>query len=142
MNVRAKAHGLGNDFVLVDAGFAPAQPQPWARRLCDRHVGIGGDGLLLGESRGADRTGMRLFNADGSEAEVSGNGVRCVAAWGVHRGVVGARSSRSLGIAGPRRRRWVSARAGRPHAGAQTLSRARDAACPRRRSYVTMPATP
>ena len=102
MNVRfAKAHGLGNDFILVDAGLAPAEPQPWARRLCDRHVGIGGDGLLLVDSRGADRIGMRLFNADGSEAEISGNGVRCVAAWGVHRGVVGLRHLVDT-VAGPR----------------------------------------
>ncbi len=76
----AKAHGLGNDFVMVEAGLAPADPGPWARRLCDRHTGVGGDGVLLLEPLSGDRVGMRLLNADGSEAEISGNGVRCVAA--------------------------------------------------------------
>ena len=43
----AKAHGLGNDFILVAEALAPADIAPWARRLCDRHRGIGGDGVLL-----------------------------------------------------------------------------------------------
>jgi diaminopimelate epimerase len=97
----SKAHGLGNDFVLVEARLAPAEPGAWARRLCDRHVGIGADGLLLVEPRGTERIGMRLFNADGSEAEISGNGVRCVAAWGARRGVVG-RTHLVETVAGPR----------------------------------------
>lgn len=72
-----KLHATGNDFLVADApGPAPAD----VARLCDRHRGVGADGLLLlgpGDDR-VDCT-MTLFNADGSEAEMSGNGVRCLA---------------------------------------------------------------
>jgi diaminopimelate epimerase len=81
----AKAHGLGNDFILVAAQDAPSPLAPWARRLCDRHRGIGGDGVLLHEPA-PDGVRMRLLNADGSEAEISGNGVRCLAALAVRGG--------------------------------------------------------
>ena len=76
-----KMHGAGNDYVYVDC-FAqpmPADPANLARRVSDRHCGIGGDGLILiCPSRQADAR-MRMFNADGSEAEMCGNGIRCVA---------------------------------------------------------------
>ena len=76
----AKAHGLGNDFLLVEEADCPAAADGWARRLCDRHTGVGADGVLVyGVSGGSAR--MRLINADGSEAEISGNGLRCLAAW-------------------------------------------------------------
>lgn len=82
----AKAHGLGNDFLLVDAVAAPRDLERWARRLCDRHVGIGADGVLLyAVERGG--VSMRLINADGSPAEISGNGLRCLAALVVERGL-------------------------------------------------------
>ena len=76
----AKAHGLGNDFLLVAAADAPADAAPWARRLCDRHVGLGADGVLLyaPDSQGVR---MQLINADGGEAEISANGLRCLAAY-------------------------------------------------------------
>jgi diaminopimelate epimerase len=80
----AKAHGLGNDFILVPEDAAPAGPGTWARRLCDRHEGIGGDGVLV-YGLEADGVRMRLINADGSEGEVSGNGVRCLAAFAAGR---------------------------------------------------------
>jgi diaminopimelate epimerase len=80
----AKAHGLGNDFILVAEPEAPADPAPWARRLCDRHVGIGGDGVLV-YALEPDTVHMRLVNADGSDGEVSGNGVRCLAAFAAGR---------------------------------------------------------
>jgi diaminopimelate epimerase len=74
--------GAGNDFILVDARRARAWPRDWRRisqALCDRHGGIGADGLLLLETaRGADAR-MRIFNPDGSEAAMCGNGARCVA---------------------------------------------------------------
>lgn len=77
-----KAHGFGNDFLLVEeqevAGAGDCAPL--ARALCDRHRGIGGDGLIL-FSEGPRGAKMRLLNADGSFSEVSGNGVRCLAAW-------------------------------------------------------------
>ena len=73
-------HGIGNDYVFVDC-FKEAikDPATLARQVSDRHFGIGSDGLILIEpSKSADAM-MRIFNADGSEAQMCGNGVRCVA---------------------------------------------------------------
>jgi diaminopimelate epimerase len=77
-----KAHAYGNDFLLVAREALPAQADlaTFARRACDRHRGPGADGLMVIEADSAG-AGMRLLNADGSPSEVSGNGVRCVAAW-------------------------------------------------------------
>lgn len=75
-----KAHGYGNAFVLVEAGAVPADRARWARRLCARHIGVGADGVLAYELV-EDGVAMRLINADGSDAEISGNGLRCLAAW-------------------------------------------------------------
>src|ERR1043165_8606197 len=77
-----KMHGIGNDYVYVncfDVPF-PADPATLARKMADRHFGIGGDGLILicPSNNGADAW-MRMFNADGSESEMCGNGLRCVA---------------------------------------------------------------
>ncbi|HLA76565.1 MAG TPA: diaminopimelate epimerase [Vicinamibacteria bacterium] len=83
----AKAHGLGNDFVLVGWEHCPGEAAPWARRLCDRHLGIGGDGVLV-FAVDEGRLRMRLLNADGSDGDVSGNGVRCLAAYAVEKGWV------------------------------------------------------
>jgi len=83
----AKAHGLGNDFILVDERHRPSDAAAWARRLCDRHVGIGGDGVLFYASKPLDgAVAMRLVNADGSDGEISGNGVRCLASFMVWKG--------------------------------------------------------
>jgi diaminopimelate epimerase len=83
----AKAHGLGNDFILVDERHCPSDPSAWTRRLCDRHLGIGGDGVLVYTLKPqTSAVGMRLINADGTEAEISGNGVRCLAAVAVRKG--------------------------------------------------------
>ncbi len=74
-----KAHAYGNDFLYVlDAGVQ-GPLETLAQRLCDRHTGIGADGLIVFTPT-ADGASMRLFNADGSPAEVSGNGVRGLAA--------------------------------------------------------------
>jgi len=97
----AKAHGLGNDFILVEEGLAPADVGPWARRLCDRHLGIGGDGVVL-HAPAPDGVRMRLVNADGGEAEISGNGLRCLAAWAVRTGAAAPRHVVHT-AAGPRR---------------------------------------
>lgn len=75
-----KAHAYGNDFLYIeDRAVAGVDPAPLARRACDRHAGVGADGLILYHRtpRGA---AMRLFNADGSYSEVSGNGVRALGA--------------------------------------------------------------
>ena len=77
-----KAHAYGNDFLLVpeaDAGLR-GDPAQLARDICSRHRGVGADGLML-FSATATGARMKLFNADGSYSELSGNGVRCLAAW-------------------------------------------------------------
>lgn len=74
-----KAHAYGNDFLFIDESAVDADHRSLALAACDRHVGVGGDGLIL-YRRTATGAGMKLFNADGSRAEVSGNGVRCLAA--------------------------------------------------------------
>jgi diaminopimelate epimerase len=76
-----KMHGIGNDYVYVDCvrNRPPADPPALARAVSDRHFGVGSDGLILiCPSERADAR-MRMFNADGSESEMCGNGVRCVA---------------------------------------------------------------
>ncbi len=86
-----KMHGLGNDYVYVDLfrDRMPAEPSDVARRVSDRHFGIGSDGLILiGPSERADAR-MRMFNADGSESEMCGNGVRCVAKYVHDHGIAG-----------------------------------------------------
>ena len=76
-----KMVGAGNDFIVVDARRRhPARRWPQvARALCDRHAGIGADGLLVLERSRRAAARMRVFNPDGSEAEMCGNGARCVA---------------------------------------------------------------
>jgi len=81
----AKAHGLGNDFILVAASEEPENPSAWAVRLCDRHRGIGGDGVVL-HAPTPDGVSFRLINADGLPGEISGNGLRCLAALAVRNG--------------------------------------------------------
>lgn len=84
-----KMHGAGNDYVYVDCF---AQPPPsdipaTAIAISDRHTGVGGDGLvLIGPSERADAR-MRMFNADGSESEMCGNAIRCVAKYVYERGL-------------------------------------------------------
>jgi len=76
-----KASACGNDFLIVDGMHAPADLIAFTRRICDRHNGVGADGVeWLFPAQDADIR-ARLFNADGSEAEISGNGTRCVAAY-------------------------------------------------------------
>lgn len=86
----SKAHGLGNDFILVAASEAPAEPSAWARRLCDRHRGVGGDGVVL-HAPAPDGVRFGLINADGLPGEISGNGLRCLAALAVRSGWAGHR---------------------------------------------------
>jgi diaminopimelate epimerase len=76
-----KASACGNDFLIVQGAAVSGDLGEISRRLCDRHHGVGADGVewLVPDSTADVRA--QLFNADGSEAEVSGNGTRCVAAW-------------------------------------------------------------
>lgn len=84
-----KMHGAGNDFVLLDRpDVEERQLSPLARRICDRHFGVGADGILVvSESVVAD-VRMRIFNADGSEAQMCGNGIRCVGKYIYEKGII------------------------------------------------------
>jgi len=87
-----KAHGAKNDFLLTWAHQAPREDlEAVARAICDRHTGVGADGWLLVKQASAGAPGcdasIRLFNADGSEAEISGNGTRCAAAFLIDSGL-------------------------------------------------------
>ncbi|OYD06651.1 diaminopimelate epimerase [Paludifilum halophilum] len=74
-----KMHGLGNDFVIVSGEERPPENTPdLARRICDRHFGVGADGLVFILPSESGDFAMRIINADGSEAEQCGNAVRCV----------------------------------------------------------------
>jgi len=76
-----KASACGNDFLIVDGLYASADIAGLSQRMCDRHYGVGADGVeWLFPAKDAD-IGARLLNSDGSEAEISGNGTRCVAAY-------------------------------------------------------------
>ena len=84
-----KMHGLGNDYVYVDCirNPPPRHPAELSVKVSDRHFGIGGDGLILiCPSERAD-VRMRMFNADGSESEMCGNGIRCVAKFAFDHGL-------------------------------------------------------
>ena len=75
-----KMHGLGNDFIVVDAIHNRiSEPAALARRLCEHRVGIGADGLILMCTSPRGDAMMRIYNSDGSEPEMCGNGIRCAA---------------------------------------------------------------
>lgn len=112
----AKYHARGNDFIVAEGGGLPRPVANLARSLLDRHTGAGADGLvavLAARSRSHDAR-VRFFNADGSEAEMSGNGIRCAGAF-----LLEARPSRrgleietsggvkSLELVGGANRKWV-----------------------------------
>ena len=84
-----KMHGAGNDYIYIDARAMEDNDWPRLSRLMsDRHFGIGGDGIILIlESDVADLR-MRMYNADGSEGEMCGNGIRCFAKYAIERGIV------------------------------------------------------
>ena len=105
-----KMHGIGNDYVYLDRAALPGRAtngadratpalaeQDWpalAEAIADRHFGVGGDGLVLILRGDAEPLRMRMFNADGSEAEMCGNAIRCVARYAHDTGLVaGARFS-------------------------------------------------
>src|SRR4051812_2778708 len=86
-----KLHGCGNDYVYLDCvrQAPPRDPAGLSRAVSDRHFGVGSDGLILiCPSERAD-VRMRMFNADGSESEMCGNGVRCVAKYAFDHGLAG-----------------------------------------------------
>lgn len=76
-----KASACGNDFLLIDAALAPSDTAAFTRLICDRHDGVGADGVEWMSPHFSSDLEIRLINADGSPAEISGNGTRCVAAY-------------------------------------------------------------
>ncbi|MHB8709293.1 MAG: diaminopimelate epimerase [Desulfuromonadales bacterium] len=84
-----KMHGAGNDYVYVDGcSETVADPAELAKAVSDRHFGVGGDGLILILPSSVADVRMRIFNPDGSEAEMCGNGLRCVAKYAYDHGLV------------------------------------------------------
>ena len=84
-----KYHGLGNDYLVIDPNVHDVNLTPDTIRLiCDRHFGIGSDGILYGPIKGGDNLSVRIFNPDGSEAEKSGNGLRIFAKYLFEKGYV------------------------------------------------------
>jgi len=93
----SKLQATGNDFILVDALTGPGEGD-WgevAQAMCDRHFGIGADGLILVQNSTIADLKMRILNSDGSEAEVCGNGLRCFAKYAIEKGLTGKMSSRA-----------------------------------------------
>ena len=88
-----KMHGLGNDYVYL----LPTEELDWpalAIKVSDRHFGVGSDGLILALPSSVADMRMRMFNADGSEAEMCGNGIRCVVKFAIEEGLIPANKSR------------------------------------------------
>jgi len=84
-----KYHGLGNDYLVIDPNFCDINLTPDVIRLiCDRHFGVGSDGILYGPIRSGNNLSVRIFNPDGSEAEKSGNGLRIFAKYLFEKGYV------------------------------------------------------
>ena len=90
-----KAHAYGNDFLLLAKEDASADIRALAKLLCDRHRGLGGDGLIL-YGFNKQTVSMTLFNADGSSSELSGNGLRCLAAFVLRGGFLEGGKSESV----------------------------------------------
>lgn len=83
-----KMHGIGNDYVYVDCFQERVhEPEQLAVRISDRHFGVGGDGLILIMPSDTGDVRMRMFNADGSEGEMCGNGIRCLAKYAYEAGI-------------------------------------------------------
>lgn len=83
-----KMHGAGNDYIFIDARGLKEDWPSLSRAMSDRHFGVGGDGIILILDSSVAHLKMRMFNADGSEAEMCGNGIRCFAKYAIERGIV------------------------------------------------------
>jgi len=99
-----KMHGLGNDYLFIDgATQAVDDPAELSRRMTHRHLGVGADGIILVLPSDTAAFAMRIFNADGSEAETCGNGVRCFAKYVFERGMTAKTDFVIDTLAGPNR---------------------------------------
>ena len=83
-----KMEGAGNDYIYVDARSLELDWPELSRKISDRHFGVGGDGLILIENSGIADLKMSMFNADGSQGEMCGNGIRCFAKYAIEREIV------------------------------------------------------
>ena len=90
-----KLHGNGNDFILIDEykGEIVSEKSGFARKYCDRRFGIGGDGVLYLGKSGKAGIRMRIFNSDGTEAEMCGNGIRCLVKYALDSGYVNGKTT-------------------------------------------------
>ena len=88
----SKIQATGNDFILVDARTMEGEWSKLAQAMCQHHFGIGADGLILVQNSEVADSKMRIFNPDGSEAELCGNGLRCLAKYAIEKGIVGETS--------------------------------------------------
>ncbi len=122
----AKWQGLGNDYIIIEEGDLPGMPSPvQTSLLCDRHFGVGADGLLIhcrptGSMEDAVAR-MRIFNPDGSEPEMCGNGIRMFARYLQERGIIGAGEVVVETLAGPIRPRVLDDGRVRVHMGVARL---------------------
>ena len=82
-----KMQGAGNDYIFIDARSVEADWPALSRAMSDRHFGVGGDGIILVLDSEVAHLRMRMFNADGSEGEMCGNGIRCFAKYAIERGI-------------------------------------------------------
>ena len=98
----AKLQGAGNDFILVETEDRGRDWPSLAKVFCDRHFGVGADGLLLLSSSKTADFQMRIYNADGSEAEACGNGIRCLAKYIIERDMIPAGRSEDESLPGTR----------------------------------------
>ena len=99
-----KMHGAGNDYVFIDArSMEDANWRKLSRAMSDRHFGVGGDGIILIMPSDVAHLKMRMFNADGSEGDMCGNGIRCLTKYAIERGIAqpdgsGLRVETNVGI--------------------------------------------
>ncbi len=101
-----KAHGLGNDFVIADGrngAYTDTDLCALARRVCHRRTGVGADGLIFVRESSTEDIRMQLFNSDGSEAEMCGNGIRCFAKYVFDKGIIRNEKFVIETLAGPQR---------------------------------------
>jgi len=98
-----KLQSAGNDFVLIDENAGVENYSRFAVKVCNRHFGIGADGLLVLTREDSADAGMRVFNPDGSEAEACGNGLRCLVKYAADNGILPGSQACIKTIAGTRR---------------------------------------
>ncbi|UCG55070.1 MAG: diaminopimelate epimerase [Dehalococcoidia bacterium] len=88
-----KLQSAGNDFILIETNGNEIDWPPIAKTICQRHFAIGADGLILMLPSKIADIGMRIFNADGSESEACGNGLRCLVRYAISKGVINKNAS-------------------------------------------------